>query len=105
MITLRAFFKLTRSNFLLKNSQHQVTSRLFESSPFSASSKYTNDASRNSSIASLRDLASKIRVYDEIDLAAADLDWAFLLDKSNLNRIDQNASGRKASCDIHELVR
>lgn len=55
-------------------------------------------------IACLNDMVGKIRVYDEIDLLAAHLDWHYLLDKRNIEQINANVRNRNANCDIRSLV-
>ena len=60
---------------------------------------------RAASIASLKDLVAQIRVYDEIDLEAADLDWDYILDKRNFDRINENINNRKTNFDLAALVK
>lgn len=107
MISLKTLLKLTRNPLIGKifaPSNNKNLEKLFLA-PFSTSKcKHSSENGRAKSIASLKDLVSKIRVYDEIDLAAADLDWDFILDKANLDRIDRNAKIRKSPCEIAELV-
>ena len=58
----------------------------------------------SSSVAAIERGVAKLRIYDEIDLLAADLDWHYLLDKANLERIAQNIQERKSTGDIASLV-
>jgi seryl-tRNA synthetase len=58
------------------------------------------------SIKLVEECVKKLRIYDEIDLLPADLDWNHLLDKKNLNKIEENVKSRKAHGNIktlHEL--
>ena len=46
----------------------------------------------------------KLRIYDEIDLLPADLDWSYLLNEENLLEIEKNNQKRKGNGDIRNLV-
>lgn len=46
----------------------------------------------------------KLRIYYEIDLLPADLNWNYLLDENNLKTIDSNNSNRKGTGDIKTVV-
>lgn len=46
----------------------------------------------------------KIRIFDEIDLYPAGIDWGYVLNPANLTSIDQNIKIRKGNGDIFALV-
>ncbi len=45
-----------------------------------------------------------LRIYDEIDLYPADLDWDYLLDEGNIFKIEQNNLNRKGIGNIRKVV-
>ena len=55
-------------------------------------------------IDNIRNGIKHLRIYEEIDLFPADLDWDYLLDKENIQKIEQNNLNRKGSGNIHKLV-
>lgn len=61
--------------------------------------------SKNVTIENIRNGIKHLRIYDEIDLAPADLDWEYLLDRRNLGAIKENSKARKGVGNIHKVVR
>ncbi len=55
-------------------------------------------------IENIRNGIKHLRLYDEIDLLPADLDWDFLLDRKNIEAIEINNLNRKGTGNIHKLV-
>ncbi len=64
----------------------------------------TSSSKSNNTIAAIERGVDKIRIYDEIDLLAAHLDWHYLLDAANRHHIEQNIQRRKGNGDIASLV-
>jgi hypothetical protein len=60
---------------------------------------------RQETIRFIEDSIKRIGIFDEIDLAPAQLDWDFLLDEKNVDRINANIRNRRAHGDILSLVR
>ena len=52
----------------------------------------------------IEDGIKKLRIYEEIDLPAADLDWLYLLNEKNIAKINENKVNRKANGDILKVV-
>ena len=69
----------------------------------SLANKFPNSHETNLKI--LEDSVQKLRIYDEIDLYPAALNWQHLLDKNNLNKINENNLNRKGNGDIANLVK
>jgi hypothetical protein len=46
----------------------------------------------------------KLRIYDQIDLFPAQLDWNYLLDPKNKESIQANNKNRASDANINELV-
>lgn len=59
--------------------------------------------SKNVTIENIRNGIKHLRIYDEIDLAPADLNWEYLLDKKNLKEIKENSKARKGIGNIHQV--
>ncbi len=64
-----------------------------------------NAPSADSTVNLIVECVKKLRIYDEIDLPAADLDWNYLLDEANSKFIEKNYLSRKGHGDIKALVR
>ncbi len=47
----------------------------------------------------------KLRIYDQIDLFPAQLDWNYLLDPKNKQKIQANNRNRASDSNINDLVR
>ena len=61
----------------------------------------------NSQAETIRFLENSIRkigIFDEIDLAPAQLNWEYLLDEKNFEKINSNIQNRKARGDISAVV-
>lgn len=58
----------------------------------------------NQIIENIKNGIKHLRIYDEIDLLPADLDWEYLLDTKNIEAIDRNNKDRKGFGDINEVV-
>ncbi len=56
-------------------------------------------------LASIKSGIDNLRIYDEIDLLPAELDWNYLLDAKNLKHIEENNIIRKGVGDIYAVVR
>ena len=55
-------------------------------------------------LASIKSGIENLRIYDEIDLLPAELDWNYLLDVKNLKHIEENNKIRKGVGDIYTVV-
>ena len=53
----------------------------------------------------IRNGIKHLRIFDEIDLAPADLDWEYLLDNKNLDMIIENTKARKGIGNINKVAR
>ena len=69
---------------------------------FSTSLKLNNVSKEHLKL--IENSIKKIRIYDEIDLFPADLDWNHLLSTSNIQNISENIKVRKGNGDIIGLV-
>ncbi len=74
-----------------------ATARNFQSSPSPPSKK-------KETIEIIRNGIKHLRIFDEIDLAPADLDWEYLLDKKNLDMIIENTKARKGVGNINKVA-
>ena len=57
-----------------------------------------------SSLEFLEKSVKNLRIYDEIDLSPADMDWNYLLNENNISAIEKNIQKRKGNGDIKTLV-
>lgn len=63
----------------------------------------TTSCVRSFPVKLVEECVKKLRIYDEIDLLPADLDWNYLLDEKNLNEIEKSINNRKAHGNIKSL--
>lgn len=56
-----------------------------------------------SRIENIKNVVKHLRIYDEIDLLPADLDWEYLLDKNNIKSIEENNKNRKGVGNIRQV--
>ena len=56
-------------------------------------------------LANIKSGIDNLKIYDEIDLLPAELDWNYLLDVKNLKYIEENNKIRKGVGDIYAVVR
>ena len=61
-------------------------------------------ANRSQIIENIKNGIKHLRIYDEIDLLPADLNWEYLLDTKNIEAIDRNNKDRKGIGNIQEVV-
>jgi hypothetical protein len=83
-----------------------IKNRSFSNNLIKVSKKYlkTNSSENLTTIKYLEENVKKLRIYDEIDLLPADLDWSYLLNEENLLEIEKNNQKRKGNGDIRNLV-
>jgi len=60
-------------------------------------------ANRSQIIENIKNGIKHLRIYDEIDLLPADLNWEYLLDTKNIEAIDRNNKDRKGIGNIQEV--
>ena len=72
--------------------KHFNTSSVFLKIPEESSLKFLEKSVKN------------LRIYDEIDLSPADMDWNYLLNENNVSAIEENIQKRKGNGDIKTLV-
>ena len=88
--------------------KYGIKNRSFSNNLIKVSQKYlkTNSSENltESTIKYLEENVKKLRIYDEIDLLPADLDWSYLLNEENLLEIEKNNQKRKGNGDIRNLV-
>jgi hypothetical protein len=63
-----------------------------------------NEKKETDKVQIVTELVKRIRAYEEIDLQAAHLDWTYLLDKENFEKISQNIKNRASHADINTFV-
>ena len=71
---------------------------------FQTSLIHNGNCEANLYIKKIQDGVKKLRLFDEIDLFAADLNWPYLLDEKNVNKINENKINRNANGDIFKVV-
>ena len=81
----------------------------FISSPRLVKFYSTNDATcvindNKFIIENIKNGIKHLRICDEIDLLPADLDWEYLLNKKNIEQIEQNNLNKKGVGDIKKVV-
>jgi hypothetical protein len=100
-------FSLMNSK-MLNILKYGIKNRSFSNNLIKVSKKYlkTNSSENltESTIKYLEENVKKLRIYDEIDLLPADLDWSYLLNEENLLEIEKNNQKRKGNGDIRNLV-
>ena len=95
---------------MLKILKVEIQSRILSKRLFHKSKSYSKTSSiienqHESHLKILEQQVKKLRIYDEIDLMPADLDWNYLLNEENLSKIEKNCQIRKSNGDIKALVR
>jgi hypothetical protein len=83
---------------------NQIVPSLNLTRNFQTSLIQNGNCETNLYIKKIQDGVKKLRIFDEIDLFAADLNWPYLLDEKNLNKINENKLNRKANGDIFKVV-
>lgn len=58
----------------------------------------------NNGVQLIENYLKKIRIFDEIDLYPAGIDWGYVLNPLNMIKIENNITARKGNGDISALV-
>jgi hypothetical protein len=97
--------KITFNKVLLKNVNKLFLSfNLNYMRSVQTSSTRNGNCETNLYIKKIQDGVKKLRIFDDIDLSAADLNWPYLLDEKNLSKINENKMNRNANGDIFKVV-
>ena len=95
---------------MLKNFIVGITNRGFNYKLIRIDKKYFRISSifceslNESTVKFIEENVKKLRIYDEIDLLPANLDWNYLLNEKNFSKIEKNNQNRKGNGDIKALV-
>lgn len=90
---------------LTKSLTHFISKSSSQSAKFYATTTTTTHITTDNKliIENIKNGIKHLRMYDEIDLVAADLDWDYLLDVENIGQIEENTINRKGVGNIHKV--